>query len=155
MKRHESLRPLSRDHHHGLVQARKLSLAETDRESLTAAAAHFILFWERELERHFQEEEEVLLPMVAKYLAADADKISATLRQHAEIRKFVTALNAAPQTDYDTNLPAQLGAALREHIRFEENELFPLIEQRVPEEVLRQMSRQLTSRGMCALPPVP
>ena len=155
MKRHESLHPLSRDHHHGLVEARKLSLAKTDRDSLTVAAAHFILFWERELERHFQEEEEVLLPMVAKYLAADADKVGATLRQHAEIRKLVTALNTAPQTDSDTNLLAQLGAALKEHIRFEENELFPLIEQRVPEEVLRQISKQLTSRGMCVLPPTP
>ena len=155
MKRHESLRPLSRDHHHGLVQARKLSLAETDRESLAVAAAHFILFWERELERHFQEEEEVLLPMVAKYLAEDADRVGATLRQHAEIRGLVTALVAAQPTDYDKNLLAQLGAALREHIRFEENELFPLIERRVPEEVLRLMSGQLTSRGMCGLPPAP
>ena len=155
MKRHESLHPLSRDHHHGLVQARKLCLAKTDRNSLTVAAAQFILFWETELERHFQEEEEVLLPTVAKYLAADADQVGATLRQHAEIRRLVTALNATPQTDYDANLLAQLGAALREHIRFEENDLFPLIEQRVPEEVLQQMSRQLTSRGMCVLPPTP
>jgi iron-sulfur cluster repair protein YtfE (RIC family) len=155
MKRHESLRHFSRDHHHGLVQARKLSLAKTDRKSLAVAVEHFILFWERELERHFQEEEVVLLPMVAKYLAADADKVDATLRQHAEIRNLVTALTAAPQLDFNTNLLAQLGAALRDHIRFEENELFPLIEQRVPDEVLRQMGGQLTSSGMCALPPVP
>jgi hemerythrin-like domain-containing protein len=137
------------------VEARKLSLAKTDRSSLTVAAAHFILFWERELERHFQDEEKVLLPMVAKYLAEDADIVGATLRQHADIRMLVTALKAAPQTDYDTNLLVQLGAALREHIRFEENELFPLIEQRVPEEILRLMSEQLTSHGICALTPVP
>ena len=155
MKRHASLHPLSRDHHHGLVEARKLSLAENDQRSLAVAAARFIQFWERELEQHFQQEEDVLLPMVAKYLVADADKVSATLRQHAEIRRLVTALNAASQTDYNTILLAQLSAALREHIRFEENELFPLIEQRVPEDVLWQMSVQLTSRGMCELPPVP
>jgi hemerythrin-like domain-containing protein len=152
MQRHASLHPLSRDHHHGLVQARKLVRAGADLDSFATAAADFIAFWEHDLERHFRQEEEVLLPTVAKYLVADGDKVSTTRRQHEEIRRLIAALNTVRQTGCDPGLLAQLGAALREHIRFEENELFPLIERCVPEEVLWRLSEWLTSGGMGALP---
>lgn len=153
MKRHASLHPLSRDHHHALVQARELrrAAARANEASWAAAAANFISFWERELERHFQQEEEVLLPATVEYLAVDDDQISTTLAQHAAIRRLVGTLNNTPRAEYDARLLDQLGAALNEHIRFEENELFPLIEQCVPEEVLWRIAEQLTPRGMCAL----
>jgi hypothetical protein len=59
------------------------------------------------------------------------------------------------------DLLGALGEALRDHIRFEENDLFPAVESSAPEEGLWRMSEQLdtersrTGQGGCALPPGP
>lgn len=151
MQRHRSLYPLSHEHHHGLVQARQLRLAsvQTGPASPAVAAEQFIEFWERELQRHFRQEEERVLPLIEKYAAGSYDKVGETLRQHAEIKQLVAALNAelAQGAGIDPGLLGQLGNALREHIRFEESVLFPLLEESVPETVLWQMNEQLTGGG--------
>jgi TPP-dependent pyruvate/acetoin dehydrogenase alpha subunit len=63
MKRDPSLVPLSHDHHHALVQARRLREgAEPGAPSRRAAVASFLHFFSEETIRHFCEEEERLFP---------------------------------------------------------------------------------------------
>jgi len=157
MKRHPGLHPLSRDHHHALVHARKLSLAASETESAVRnhAAAEFADFWEYDLKAHFWQEEQFVLPL----LAPESKEVAETLRQHAEIGRLV-----AEMTDKLARLElvegvvlSALGEALRRHIRFEENELFPAIERQATEEDLQQMNEQLeaerarTGQGGCLL----
>jgi hypothetical protein len=54
MKRAEELRPLSDDHHQGLVQARRLrEVAAGERtEPLEEAAGNFLDFWQRDTSAH-------------------------------------------------------------------------------------------------------
>jgi len=148
MKRHKSLYPLSHDHHHALVQARRLSLAgaQAGQGARRVTAERFIEFWESDLQRHFRQEEEILLPVLGKYVARDCAEILKTLGQHDEIRRMIAALDRAlaQRADADAGLLGWLGGLLAEHIRFEENELFPLVEARVPEETLWQINEQLT-----------
>jgi hypothetical protein len=68
MKRTPELKPLSEDHHHGLVQARRLRrAAEADEaDSAEAAAKGFLDFWQKDTASHFRKVEEVLLPMMAR-----------------------------------------------------------------------------------------
>jgi hypothetical protein len=63
MKRHPALVPLSRDHHHALVIARRLRQA-TEQTADDAARA-FLAHWHDEERHHFRLEEEVLLPAYA------------------------------------------------------------------------------------------
>ena len=58
MKRHPALVPLSHDHHHGLVQARRLRRAadEADPERRLATAGEFVGFFAREGSEHFRED---------------------------------------------------------------------------------------------------
>jgi hypothetical protein len=56
MKRHPALVPLSHDHHHALVEARRLRRAADSPESAAAAAA-FLRFFAYETVRHFCEAE--------------------------------------------------------------------------------------------------
>jgi hemerythrin-like domain-containing protein len=148
MKRHKSLYPLSHDHHHALVQARQLSLAsaQAGQDVPVAAAVRFIEFWEAILQKHFRQEEEILLPVLEKYVAQDCAEIAKTLSQHEELRRLIAALNGelAQRTGIDTTLLGQVGSALADHIRFEENALFPLIEASVPEQALWQINERLT-----------
>jgi len=163
MKRHSSLHPLSRDHHHALVQARNLSLAAAanDPANSKQAAAHFAGYWESDLQWHFSQEEEFVLPLLAKHRSPDSPDIRETLRQHAEITRLVDELNdkLARRMEIEPHLLDALGEALRRHIRFEESELFPRLEASVPEEELWRMHEQLetersrTGQGGCALSP--
>ncbi len=165
MKRHPSLHPLSRDHHHALVQARKLSLAaaEPDSNGLAQAGANFADYWKSDLQAHFAQEEQILLPLLARHTSPDGSEIKETLRQHTEIARLVTELKdkLARRETLEATLLEALGEALRRHIRFEESELFPALESLATEEELWRMNEQLeTARsqagtGGCALSPKP
>src|SRR5215207_9844389 len=69
MKRTPELRTLSEDHHHGLVHARQLRRAtEADEAGSTKAAVKgFLDFWQKDTALHFRKEEDVLLPVMARY----------------------------------------------------------------------------------------
>jgi Hemerythrin HHE cation binding domain len=66
MKRHPALVPLSHDHHHALVEARRLRQA-ADAPDAAAAAAAFLRFFAQETVPHFREEEELLFPSVIEF----------------------------------------------------------------------------------------
>src|SRR3954453_11099096 len=68
-KRTPELRTLSEDHHHGLVQARRLRrAAEADKAgSAEAVVKRFLDFRQKDTALHFRKEEEVLLPVMARY----------------------------------------------------------------------------------------
>ncbi|MBO0857388.1 MAG: hemerythrin domain-containing protein [Chloracidobacterium sp.] len=151
MKRHQSLHPLSHDHHHALVQALNLHKAGAsgDQASFREAAARFVGFWKSDLQRHFAQEEQVVLPQLAKYKAADATEIRETLEQHSAIVRMIGELNEKLELKEDAieaSLIANLAEALRRHIRYEESKLFPDVESSVPEEELWLMNMRLSDR---------
>ena len=58
--------PLSHDHHHALVEARRLRCAAEGPGSSTAASA-FLRFFASETVGHFRAEEELLFPTVVDF----------------------------------------------------------------------------------------
>jgi hemerythrin len=148
MKRHRSLYPLSHDHHHALVQALNLDKAgaRADQAGLREAAARFADFWRSDLQRHFAQEEQIVLPLLVTYKAADAAEIRETLKQHSAIVRLISELNeklSRPET-IEASLLTGLAESLRRHIRYEESELFPAVEASVPEEELWLMNMRLS-----------
>jgi len=150
MKRHKSLYQLSHDHHHALVQALNLDKAGAggDRVRLREAAARFVDFCRSDLQRHFAQEEQVVLPLLAKYKAADAAEIRDTLEQHSDIARLIGELNEklGRSETIEASQLANLAESLRSHIRYEESELFPAVEASVPEEELWLMNMRLSDR---------
>ncbi len=127
MRRHPTLQDLSRDHHHGLVQSRRLK--RTSAKDAASVAQRFLDFWQRELIRHFREEEEVLLPYYAHHVAADDSDIVRTLTDHVTIRRMVFDAGARVKSGGSVkDLLNELGQFLEAHIRFEERVLFPKVE---------------------------
>jgi len=120
MKRSEALRSLSREHHQALTIAQELRRTDDPER----AAAGFHEFWGREGALHFRIEEEVLLPTWELLGTVDAGAAARLAREHLELRTAALALGDEPP------LPAvrELGDKLAAHVRFEERELFPLIE---------------------------
>jgi hemerythrin-like domain-containing protein len=163
MKRHPGLHALSQHHHFALTQAllmRRAAQAPATRRAaaLRQAAQTFLRFWKKTGRLHFREEEEVLLPAYARHTRLDQDTaVMRMLAEHAQIRAQIqqleTALEAGPPAE---EAVAALARTLHDHIRFEENEVFPRIEAALEEAELLALSQRLTrlhAKNRCAIEP--
>jgi Hemerythrin HHE cation binding domain len=127
MKRHRTLVPLSHDHHHALVEARRLRCAAEGPGSSTAASA-FLRFFASETVGHFRAEEELLFPAVVDFPEAREPIVQALL-EHQRIRARAALLrNRLDDRRALADTMRELGELLAAHVRHEERRLFPLIE---------------------------
>lgn len=140
MKRHPALEPLSRDHHHALVVAQKLARATPERREEATRA--FLDYWRADGQAHFGVEEAVLLPAYAVHGDPRHPAVAQMLIDHMLIRRdaLVAAAGAPPMETLHA-----LGARLAAHVRLEERELFPLVEQTLPEAELAALGAQLAA----------
>lgn len=108
MKRSDALAPLSRDHHQALEVALRLRRAgEGDAD---AAVERFLAFWRAIGSRHFEIEEELLLPALP---ATDPEWRAACQRvldEHARLRAAGEALASARDA-------RAAGELLHDHVR--------------------------------------
>jgi hemerythrin-like domain-containing protein len=152
LKRHPSLHPLSQHHHFALVQALEMRRAAEAPGDMRLAmverqADKFVAFWHKTGIVHFREEEEILLPAYARHARLDQDAgIARLLADHAEIRAAVQDMEQrrAKKMPIEAEAMARLATLLHDHVRFEENEVFPRIERVLGEENLNAMGRGLT-----------
>ena len=128
MKRHPALQPLSRDHHIALVAAQRLRRAEAD--GAGGARDTFLEFWRAHGAHHFRVEEDVLLPAYAANADPDEPCVVRMLLDHVRIRAQAQRLEREPAPPVEAL--HELGAALEQHVRLEEREVFPLIEAALP-----------------------
>jgi hypothetical protein len=140
MKRHPALAELSRDHHHALVVARTLCRAapgDTD-----GAVQAFAEYWDADGLAHFRLEEDVLLPAYAIHGDARHPAIIQMLVDHMLIRRDAEAIagGSAP-----AEVLGRLGVELAAHVRLEEREVFPLIEQTIPAAELDALGQRLAA----------
>ena len=160
MKRAAELKALSDDHHQGLVQARWLKKVAAGEEPLEEATRAFLEFWQRDTSVHFRREEEVLLPVLARYGqdVLGQGPVVEMLAQHARIRGLIMQLsdehmdgNPRPKT------LGEIGEQLEAHIRLEEREVFPVIEEALPGAALKEVASRLAVKeaGPRAEPWVP
>lgn len=138
MKRHSTLVPLSHDHHHALVEARRLRRAAGGTDA-AAVAAGFLRFFEDESVRHFREEEELLFPAVADVLEAREPVLQA-LVEHQRLHALAARLRALGEEGADPSEAMREAEELLDaHVRHEERVLFPLIERLLDEETLTRL----------------
>lgn len=140
LKRHEVLQPLSRHHMIALHLSLKLRRIGTEKSTLTAEELKQEVknFWEPEGERHFREEEEILLPTYSKYGSIDDRLIIEMLLEHVQIRALVHDIMDAPTPDVQQL--KKLGTLIEQHVRKEERVIFPMIEKALPETVMQKMA---------------
>lgn len=133
MKRAPALRPLSRDHLKALIAAKRLREAS----DVDSGAAAFVEFWQPEGRHHFRVEEEVLLPGWALGAPVDRSAVARMLDDHLEIRREALRIEAGEASLEELR---ELGVRLEAHVRFEERELFPMIEQALDPESLDRLA---------------
>lgn len=136
MIRASALQPLSHDHHRVLAVALKLARANVD--SVAHARQAFLQFWQAQGQAHFRVEEEILLPAYAELGDESDPLIDQVLRDHLAIRRRVTRIERG--IDEPLWAVRALGGQLAEHVRLEERNLFPRIEELLPSAELERLA---------------
>jgi len=129
VKRAEALRLLSREHLVALLAAKKLKEAQ----DLDQATRAFLDFWSVDGRRHFRVEEEVLLPGWALHAEVNREGVRRMLVEHLTIRREALRHEAGEAT---LEQARALGQLLHDHVRFEERQLFPKIEEALGDDEL-------------------
>lgn len=136
MKRHPSLASLSRDHHHALVLARDARrLLPEQSQDRSAFIADLRRRFDAELAPHFVIEERELVGRSVASGEPLASLAARVVADHDALRALVASLEPtllAPQCE-------AFGAQLEEHVRFEEREWFPALEEHLGSDVLARL----------------
>jgi len=136
LKRHKALVPLSHDHHHGLALCFKIRTGLKKGVETERVKDYVVDFFDQHLQKHFRDEEKVLL----EWLAEDNEKRKETEKQHARIYHLRTQMD---QKEALSELLSQFEKELNAHIRFEERDLFPYLQDTFSEAQLKKIGAQL------------
>ena len=139
MKRSPELTPLSHDHHQALFVAMRLKRAEDAEE----ARESFLEFWRSHGSVHFVIEEGILLPgWLEADPQAERELAARVASEHLELRALARRIERGESGLKEL---AELGGLLEAHVRFEERELFPLIESRLDGEAISRVGAEIAA----------
>lgn len=131
LKRHEALKPLSRDHHHGLLLCWKIKEGLKKQVSEERIKAYTDFFFTSQLRPHFKFEEEEIFPL----LGDTHPLIMRAVNEHIRLAELF-------KEEANKEVFTAIEKELNRHIRFEERELFSELQKTVPEEQLQQIENK-------------
>jgi hemerythrin-like domain-containing protein len=144
-RRDESIIPLSREHHYGLLLGLKLRRGFAHSERSAEWVAHRVsdvqAFFTGDLQDHFRAEEDVLFPAlmgVGEWTALTGE----LLGEHHLLRQLVEQMGVASDEER-RRLLLEFADGLEKHIRREEDELFPLYERLADDALKRAVGQGL------------
>jgi iron-sulfur cluster repair protein YtfE (RIC family) len=114
IKRSKALLPFSRDHHYGLLLCWKIREGFKRNIAPKRIKSYVDWFWETYLEKHFEEEEKSLFPI----LGNENERIKKAVRQHRRLKRLFK------ETAEIQKSISLIEEELESHIRFEERILF-------------------------------
>lgn len=144
MRRHESLMPLSREHHDGLIAAQLIKKGAANYKGMPTdfkgKSEYIVQFYYQHLIPHFEDEEERLFPLISNIENEIDFLIEEIIREHVEIKNYIKAVEENNHTEETLN---ELGTLLENHIRKEERILFELIQNKLTEDKLQKIKKVL------------
>jgi hemerythrin-like domain-containing protein len=140
-RRHESLIPLSHDHHDALLLAWRLRTDDLSMREPELRAGHVSAFFEYRLINHFKVEEELLFPAFRGVLGVEASLIELLLSDHQELRAHAAAIKAGAHDQVDS-----FWVLLERHIRTEEHQLFVLAQDLMKPATIAELGQQIKAR---------
>jgi hemerythrin-like domain-containing protein len=144
MKRHSSLVSLSRDHHAALILSRLLQKDAPAYKTLPTSsegkAVYAFKFYNDELIKQFEQEEKVLSLVIGTNKNMDI-LIHSIFAEHKQLQLLFKSMEG--HADLKTLLN-ETGVLLEKHIRKEERELFPMMQELCSEDQLTAIENILS-----------
>src|SRR5262245_1769002 len=154
-RRHDSLIPLSREHHYGLLVClrirRGLVSRRTDLHWLSERAEKAVRFFESDLKAHFDLEEKIVFPAMGGIQEA-ASTIEELIGEHRNLARLVESL-CTDQGQKLASLLQEFADLLEAHVRKEERVLFPCYERGMSAGQAEQVKTQVLKVIGSALKP--
>lgn len=132
LKRHPSLVPLSKDHHHGLLLCWKLREAQKRKISSKRVKEYLDFFFKTQLKPHFSFEEKEVFPL----LGTGHPLVQQAVTEHKRLRFLFS------QEDNNEDTIINIEKELKAHIRFEERTLFQKIQEVTSEADLEKLAQK-------------
>lgn len=144
MKRHPALIPLSRDHHVTLILSRLLRLDAPAYPGLPTEikekAEYALKHYHEEMITHFNQEEK-MIPLL-KGIDVELDSLMEEMKsEHQQLHELFASL-MLEQEDLNIQLD-DLGRILEDHVRKEDRQIFPMIQDKCSEELLHKLAAVL------------
>src|SRR5271163_1721381 len=137
-RRHESLIPLSHEHHDALLLAWRLRTGDLSKREPELRAKHVSAFFEYRLINHLKLEEELLFPACRGVLGVEASLIEVLMSDHCELRVKVAAIKSGAHEQVDG-----LCALLQQHFQTEERQLSRRTQNRMKPAEIAELGRQI------------
>ena len=139
--RSNQLSPLSQEHHDGMLFINRIREGLC-RVSIDRLNRYTRWYWKNHIRPHFYHEENILL----SYMPADHPLAVKLLEDHTYIRDLILSLDHEADEQYFKALCDLIDT----HIRFEEQEVFTYLEQRLSQQELNKIYAQLADRPLAA-----
>ncbi|MBR9915581.1 MAG: hemerythrin domain-containing protein [Algicola sp.] len=130
LKRHEALRPFSREHHFSLLLCWKIRQGITKNIDPSRIMTHVRWHYNKHIRQHFDAEERHIFPLIDP----QDELVQRALVDHQSLRR----LFESEETSY--HQLSKIEKTLNEHIRFEERVLFKRIEAQINPKILSGIS---------------
>lgn len=115
IKRNESLKPLSREHHHGLLFSWKIKTGIKKNVEVARIKKYADWFYQNYLVPHFEVEEKYVFPI----LGNENELVKRAVSEHESLKRMLESNTE----EFQENI-SLIGDELVDHIRFEERVLF-------------------------------
>ncbi|GAB2769397.1 hemerythrin domain-containing protein [Salinimicrobium soli] len=119
LKRHEALKPLSKDHHHGLLLCWKIREGKKKEVAPERIKSYTDFFYRSQLIPHFKFEEEEIFVL----LGEDHPLVKRAMTEHSRLHHLFG------ESDNIERALSEIEKELEDHIRFEERVLFNELQQ--------------------------
>lgn len=136
IKRSKHILQLSKDHHFSLLFCWKIRQGLKYGVDAERIKKYVQYFWEKDMQEHFREEEDIL------FAAVKDDKVQKALGDHQQIKQQIELLKTLTGEEVAKLLSA-VADKVDAHIRYEERELFPHLEKVLTESQLGVIGKQL------------
>lgn len=134
MKRANQLQPLSRQHHLGLNLSRHAKECTDEPQEITKHWHHLSSYIINDMQHHFQIEDQLISNALQPYRESQPEValvLNTLDEQHKLLHKLMEEVQISQQAE-NNNVTAiqvrKLGTLLYDHIRFEERELYSIVE---------------------------
>ena len=138
IKRSEALVSFSKDHHFGLLLVWKIRQGLGNAIAAERISNYVLFFFREDLQKHFQEEEQLLFSQ----LAVDDPLRMQAEAEHLSIYKLVAAIEEKKNDSFQLS---QLSDELERHIRFEEREMFNHLQNNIPADELEKIANRFSN----------
>ncbi len=147
-RRHDSLIPLSREHHSALVMAMRIDreIPDADEAGVRGVYDALIAFWAQGLLPHFRAETECLLARLVRHVDVENELVRRTERDHLGMEALVARMRDTDDLEARRGLLLEFAKTIRAHIRWEEDVLFAETERLLTEAEIRALGADVADR---------